>query len=358
MSRYENIIIISLLVFPLIAFLITLPYIIHNYHKYGSISFLRTIIIYSFILYLLCAYFMVILPLPTFTEASLLTTPKTQLIPFNFINDFITKSGFVWSDINTYIPAMKTNSFYQPLFNIFLTIPFGIYLHYYFKCGCIKSIIYSFLLSLFFELTQLSGLYFIYPISYRLFDVDDLFFNTLGGLFGYFIGNVFIKILPSRDKIDEVAYEKSKTVSGIRRLVSLLIDYVIITFITILLYISNLKSSYYIIVLCLLYYLIIPFLFNQSTIGEKIVNIKLESSNNNKYHVFFSLFLKSIFLAIIPYFIIYFTIIDYQEEVIIFIMLYFIYGIILFFKIIFSGSFLYEKIFNTHLVSTLKINKE
>ena len=33
--------------------------------------------------------------------------------------------------------------------------------------------IFSFLLSLFFEVTQLTGLYFLYPGSYRLFDVDD-----------------------------------------------------------------------------------------------------------------------------------------------------------------------------------------
>ena len=31
-----------------------------------------------------------------------------------------------------------------------------------------------------FELTQLSGLYFIYPRSYRLADVNDLINNTVG----------------------------------------------------------------------------------------------------------------------------------------------------------------------------------
>ena len=38
----------ALIFFPFIAFLITIPYMIYEYHKYGSISKLRTFIIYSF----------------------------------------------------------------------------------------------------------------------------------------------------------------------------------------------------------------------------------------------------------------------------------------------------------------------
>ena len=55
---------------------------------------------------------------------------------------------------------------------------------------------YTFLLSLFFELTQLTGLNFIYPRQYRLFDVDNLMINTLGGILGYFIMNKLKVLLP------------------------------------------------------------------------------------------------------------------------------------------------------------------
>ena len=58
-----------------------------------------------------------------------------------------------------------------------MTMPFGVYLRYYFCYHWRKTLQLSFLLSLFFELTQLSGLYFVYPGSYRLFDVDDLIVN-------------------------------------------------------------------------------------------------------------------------------------------------------------------------------------
>ena len=38
--------------FPFLAFLLTLPYMILNYRKYGSVNKLRVLIFYSFMLYL------------------------------------------------------------------------------------------------------------------------------------------------------------------------------------------------------------------------------------------------------------------------------------------------------------------
>ena len=66
-------------------------------------------------------------------------------------------------------------------FNVLMLIPFGMYLRYYFKCGFKKTILLTALFSFFLELTQLSGLYFLYPGPYRLADVDDIIQNTTGG---------------------------------------------------------------------------------------------------------------------------------------------------------------------------------
>ena len=54
---YINSIYTGLIVFPFIAAVFTLPYAVYQYHKHGSVSKLRTVIIYSFILYMLIAYF-------------------------------------------------------------------------------------------------------------------------------------------------------------------------------------------------------------------------------------------------------------------------------------------------------------
>lgn len=136
--------------YPIVAFLFTFPHILMQYHKYGSISFLKSIIIYLFIYYLICAYFLVILPLPKISEVLRMTTPRVQLIPFDFVLDFINNSSFYITDIHTYIPAFFESYVYVPLFNIFLTIPFGMFLRYYFECSLKKVFVFSFLLSLFF----------------------------------------------------------------------------------------------------------------------------------------------------------------------------------------------------------------
>ena len=51
-------------IYPTIAILFTLPYLAWSYRRYGSVFSLRILIVYSFILYMLCVYCLVILPLP------------------------------------------------------------------------------------------------------------------------------------------------------------------------------------------------------------------------------------------------------------------------------------------------------
>lgn len=89
--------------------------------------------IYSFIFYLLTVYFMVILPLPSQSSVAALTTPTMNLHPFEFVRQFMKYSPFVLTDPGTYKGALISASFIQPAFNLLLTLPFGVYLRYYFK---------------------------------------------------------------------------------------------------------------------------------------------------------------------------------------------------------------------------------
>ena len=113
------------LIFPVLAALFTLPYMIHQYRKFGAMLLTRIMIVYSMILYFLCAYFMVILPLPKEDIPRLSQT--MQLIPFNFINE-ISQRHF-----NTWVSFIKCPQVYQAFFNLLLTLPLGVYLKYYFK---------------------------------------------------------------------------------------------------------------------------------------------------------------------------------------------------------------------------------
>ena len=356
MSSYIEIIKIALITFPFLAILISFPFMLINYHKYGSISIMKVLIIYSLTLYLLCAYFLVILPLPKKSEVAMLTTPKVQLIPFAFIKDFIKESPFKINDFHTYIMALKHSTFYVPIYNIFLTVPFGMYLRYYFKCTKRKTILLTFLLSLFFELTQLSGLYFIYPRGYRLFDVDDLILNTFGGLLGYFLVKPFMKILPSRKDIDNNALKKGEKLSNTRKVTSFCLDLFIITVFSLIIYfIFNKSIIVYIFIM--IYYFILPLFIKGSTLSQKYLNINVVDENNdiNLWRCLLRRILFALFYIISFFIILKLNISSTLKGI--FYIINFTYFCISAIKYIFTKKvLLFEKISKTKLISTIKGN--
>lgn len=285
----------AVVIFPIVAFLITIPYILWHYYKYGSVLLLRAMILYSFILYLLCAYFLVILPLPPIEEVAVLTTQRVQLIPFQFVNDLQMYTLF-----SSWTPEIMTSSFFnsvflQVFFNIIMFVPLGIYLRYYYRRNIFECIFFSFIVSVFFELTQLSGLYGIYPRPYRLFDVDDLILNTSGGLAGFVIEPVFTWILPSKEKLNELSYRKGQKITTYRRIMAMFVDWLVIyAFLCIadftihavnieeVFFLSSIKGFIVYISIVIIVFMIIPYLSGGYTIGKKLVKIKVVGWKNQK----------------------------------------------------------------------------
>lgn len=224
MEQYLQVVRMAVGVFPFIALAMSIPFMLLEYHRFGALSFVKGAVVYSFVLYMTCAYCLVILPLPDRAEVAKSTAPWCNLIPFRAVRDFFRESPFRLTQPSTYLAALKHKSFYTVAFNLALTLPFGAYVRYYRRAGWQKALLLSFLLSLFFELTQLSGLYFLYPRPYRLFDVDDLIANSLGGLLGWACSAPLIRWLPSREAIERDALRRGRRVSGLRRTVALLID--------------------------------------------------------------------------------------------------------------------------------------
>ena len=224
MVFYLRIVWQAVLFFPFAAALIALPFLIHHYRKYGGMTFARFFLAYSLVLYALCAYFLVILPLPSQEAVARMTGPSTQLIPFSFFRDLSKETGFQLTEPSTYLPALFSTFTLQFLFNIVLLMPLGFYLRYYFRRKMLSAVLITFGVSLFFEITQLSGLYGFYPRAYRLFDVDDLICNTLGGFLGYVLTGPLMKVLPDRDEIDKRSYQKGDRVTFTRRGLSFLVD--------------------------------------------------------------------------------------------------------------------------------------
>ncbi|BBM18191.1 teicoplanin resistance protein VanZ [Enterococcus avium] len=280
----------AVLTFPFLAMVIAAPFLIYYYRKYGQLGKLRSVILYSFVFYLLCAYYLVILPLPSIGSVAQMTGPRYELHLFQSWHNFMNQTVLQLNNPSTYLAAMKQSVFLEPVFNIFLLFPFGVYCRYYFKFSLGKTILASFCLSLFFELTQLSGLYFIYPRPYRLFDVNDLLHNTIGGLLGFACAPLFTFFLPTRSELDSESLVKGQTVSLLRRFVAMMIDWFVIGILsTLLSFLSSfLPTAVYDLfnysfvgftLEVILYFMIFMYLWNGQTVGKKIVRIQVVEKN-------------------------------------------------------------------------------
>ena len=364
--------------FPAIAVIFTIPYLIYNYKKYGSIMSLRLWIIYSFILYMLITYCLIILPLPSAEKAQALRGHHLQLNPLNFIFDIIKNTKIDFNHPKSFLTIFNNWGFLTTIFNIFMTLPFGFYLRYYFQNNLKQVLIKSFLLSLFFELTQLSGLYFIYQGNYRLFDVDDLITNTLGGLLGFLLAGRLTKFLPTRAEIDQKSYDRSQKISLLRRFIAMFFDIatsVIFSFIigTPLIKFFNFNNAIPISLLMVVLFLsLISTITDGRTPGFFMTNIKIIISKETKqkssfncflhYFIRFAVFILQYILA--PYLILLFIHFLIDQEIITgdaiaiiaisFTLIYLLYLFISSIIVAIKKPLFYERLSKTSLINTTK----
>lgn len=80
-------------------------------------------------------------------------------MPLQFVQDIIRETSVSPAHLSSYVHLLKERAFLQVVFNVVMTVPFGMFLRYYFRARWGWCLILSFILSLFFEVTQLTGLY-------------------------------------------------------------------------------------------------------------------------------------------------------------------------------------------------------
>lgn len=268
----------AFMAFPFAALLFTLPFLIVQYRRHGYVNKVRAFVLYLFLLYLMNAVFLVMLPLPSTRHNPPLSGGAMQLVPFNFIQDILRETSVVKSEPSTYWRLLKERAFLQVAFNVLLTVPFGMLIRYYFRLGPLRSLLLSFLLSLFFEVTQLTGIYGFYEHAYRVFDVDDLMTNTLGGMIGFLAAEWLSGLLPRIENLDRDVDLSLKRVSYTRRAIALMFDYVICGVLIVLFSLLRLPGTYFAVTG--LYFMVLPYLTGGCTFGKWLVRIRLTYAGN------------------------------------------------------------------------------
>ena len=259
---------------PIIALALVVPYVIVSYTKTRSLNVRWFTYFYILMLYFLCAYFMTMLPLPS-RESFATMRPVSeliQLVPFQ--NFFDIKADTLFRDIAILV------------FNVFLTVPLGFFLRYLFGFDLKKTVLIGFLTALLYEVTQLTGIFFIYPRPYRIFDVDDLMINTLGAFIGYFCVPLLSPVLPTPFDAKHNLAQGSE-VSFFQRCVATLIDFgfVLVTSILIIVCVPFLRKvlsyssslwkfpNFYLLFLAV--GAVYGMLFRGGTLGSRLTGLRL-----------------------------------------------------------------------------------
>lgn len=240
----------------------------------------RAVLMYAFIYYLICVYALAILPFP---DKNTVVTQRTRvnLIPFSYVPEVIAKStAFDWSDPGSWLPAIYSSGLYEPLCNILMFLPLGVFLRYYFGLTFWKTALIACLGSLFLELTQLSATYGLAPFVYRCCDVNDLIDNTFGGMVGYWITPLLTWFLPSRERLNQVSYQRGSRVSYVRRFVAFSIDWladmILELMVSVLIPLAGtLKYLLAGLLAAILYHGVLVILWHGRTLGKALVKIRL-----------------------------------------------------------------------------------
>ena len=298
LSNYSFPIVTAITIFPIIVCIITIPFLVWNYRKYNGLSVMRATIIFSFVFYMMCAFFLTLLPLPTVQEVL-----DRKPVPFNnhLFNNIIStmrNAGFVAGDSSTWFDGahwkklLTSSMLFQIIANIVMQIPLGFYLRYYFRVSWKKAVGIGFLTSMFYEMTQLSGVWGIYPYAFRCPDVDDLMHNTLGCMIGFWAAPVLMKFLPSVEEMDMIAAKRGEKMEIIRafsafsvdwivcNLINLVVNYVASHYFARFIYSDFLQVEMLKFLLLAGYFIALPKVLKKQTLGNALVKVKIVSDNN------------------------------------------------------------------------------
>ncbi|MDO5065867.1 MAG: VanZ family protein [Propionibacteriaceae bacterium] len=209
-----------------VSFLILwLPMLVLQYRRWGAWNLARTLGSLAVSLYGSALVTYTLLPLPdpaTLNCGTGLRVP--QLTPLRLVGDI----RAVWEARGSLTGTLRSFTFQQVAFNVLLFVPWGIIVRRFLRRGFFFTVITGFLVSLFIEVTQGTGLWGIYPCAYRLADVDDLITNTTGALLGALLAPLVLWWMPDAATLATKRLQP-RPVTAVRRWLGQLLDVAALT---------------------------------------------------------------------------------------------------------------------------------
>lgn len=139
--------------------------------------------------------FFVVLTQHPFPDPAALVCPVSKATPNFEPFHFAEAWAWAWRRSHSLAGFMREPPILSIVTNLLLCALIGILLRFHqIRLGTAVGL--GAALSLTVELTQLTGLWGLYPCAFRKFDVDDLLLNTLGVVLGYLVARSMVSVAP------------------------------------------------------------------------------------------------------------------------------------------------------------------
>ena len=168
-----------------VAVLLFVPFVAVSYRRRGGFGVARFLLWGAALVYLMAIWTYTLLPLP---DPDAVRCAGVNLDLGAFIDDIrgaLARRGR---------SALTDPAALQLLLNVLLFVPLGFFVRVLAGRGILTALVVGAGVSALVELTQLTGVWGLYPCAYRVFDVDDLLTNTCGAL----LGSLLALLVPRR----------------------------------------------------------------------------------------------------------------------------------------------------------------
>lgn len=172
----------ALLLGSLVAVLLFIPVAAVQYRRDGRLGPGDLTVLVGAAVYGVSLWTYTLLPLPDVGDYAC-QHAQTRLMAFaDDIRRAAEQAGY--AGLGTPSELLRNQAFLQLVLNVVLFLPLGPFVRLITHRGVVVATVLGLGVSLLIELTQLTGVWGVYPCAYRLFDVDDLVTNTLGAFLG------------------------------------------------------------------------------------------------------------------------------------------------------------------------------
>lgn len=194
-----------------VGLLVFVPLVAISFRRRGTLTPGRLLLWAAVLIYFVAIWTYTLLPLPPSSDYACVPPSFSLALVVEEIAGAISR-GHPLTDFGLL----------QLIFNVLLFLPLGFFLRLLSRRGLIAALVLGFAVSLFIELTQLTGVWGVYPCAYRMFDVGDLVTNTTGAAFGSLAALAVPARLRGVDRTADAA--EPRPVTRTRRLLAMLCD--------------------------------------------------------------------------------------------------------------------------------------